>query len=167
MTLLLLLPTSPLYQCPSHIHVFILLVVVVMTLLLRPSGFNQDYSCNLDLELFFGRQSLPLLLSIGNNLAGTCQALLAPTWNMFDGIVPNSRLGRTWGLTLSIKPTVRPPFGDLHSSLMSERAPRETWESIAVTTWGSLMTELWTDMHSTQEIMDVDHEAWKLGVFMG
>jgi hypothetical protein len=29
------------------------------------------------------------------------------------------------------------------------------------------MTELWTDMHPTQEIKDVGHEARKLGVFMG
>jgi hypothetical protein len=29
------------------------------------------------------------------------------------------------------------------------------------------MTELQTDMHLTQEIRDVGHEAWKLGVFMG
>jgi hypothetical protein len=29
------------------------------------------------------------------------------------------------------------------------------------------MTELRIDMHLTQEIMDVDHEVGKLGVFMG
>jgi hypothetical protein len=29
------------------------------------------------------------------------------------------------------------------------------------------MTELRTDMHLTQEIMDVGHEAQKLGVFKG
>jgi hypothetical protein len=29
------------------------------------------------------------------------------------------------------------------------------------------MTELWTDMHPTQEIMDVGQEAQKLGVLMG
>jgi hypothetical protein len=29
------------------------------------------------------------------------------------------------------------------------------------------MMELWTDMHPTQEIMDVGQEARKLGVFMG
>jgi hypothetical protein len=29
------------------------------------------------------------------------------------------------------------------------------------------MMELQTDMHPTQEIMDVSHEARKLGVFMG
>jgi hypothetical protein len=29
------------------------------------------------------------------------------------------------------------------------------------------MTELWNDMHPTQEITDVGHEARKLGVFMG
>jgi hypothetical protein len=29
------------------------------------------------------------------------------------------------------------------------------------------MTERWTDMHPTQEITDVGHEAQKLGVFMG
>jgi hypothetical protein len=29
------------------------------------------------------------------------------------------------------------------------------------------MTELWTNMHPTQEITDVGHEAQKLGVFMG
>jgi hypothetical protein len=29
------------------------------------------------------------------------------------------------------------------------------------------MTELLTDMHSTQEITDVGHEARKLGVFIG
>jgi hypothetical protein len=29
------------------------------------------------------------------------------------------------------------------------------------------MTELLTDMHLTQEITDVGHETWKVGVFMG
>jgi hypothetical protein len=29
------------------------------------------------------------------------------------------------------------------------------------------MMELWTNMHPTQEIMDVGHEAGKLGGFMG
>jgi hypothetical protein len=29
------------------------------------------------------------------------------------------------------------------------------------------MTELRTDMHPPQEIMDIGHEARKLGVFMG
>jgi hypothetical protein len=29
------------------------------------------------------------------------------------------------------------------------------------------MTELWTDVHLTQEITDVGLEAQKLGVFMG
>jgi hypothetical protein len=28
------------------------------------------------------------------------------------------------------------------------------------------MTELWTDMHPTQEITDIGHEARKLRVFM-
>ena len=40
-------------------------------------------------------------------------------------------------------------------------------QQLDVTTRGSLMTELQTDMHLTQEITDVGHEARKLGGFMG
>ena len=48
------------------------------------------------------------------------------------------------------------------------RAPKESRiDHLDVITRGSLMTELRTDMHPTQEIMDVNHEARKLGVFMG
>ena len=45
--------------------------------------------------------------------------------------------------------------------------PKKHKDPLAVITWGRLITELRTNMHPTQEIMDVGHEARKLGVFMG
>ena len=47
-------------------------------------------------------------------------------------------------------------------------APKKSLiDHLDVITQGILVMELQTDMHPTQEIMDVGHEAWKLGVFMG
>jgi hypothetical protein len=40
-------------------------------------------------------------------------------------------------------------------------------DNLAVIRQGSLITELWTHMHPTQEIKDVDQDTQKLGFFMG
>ena len=60
------------------------------------------------------------------------------------------------------------PSGETPTQFLIRRAPKESQiDRLDVITRGSLMTELRTDMHPTQEIMDVGHEARKLGVFMG
>jgi hypothetical protein len=47
------------------------------------------------------------------------------------------------------------------------RAPKKIMKDhLNVITWGPLIMELRTDMHPTQEITNVGHEAQKLGVFM-
>jgi hypothetical protein len=57
--------------------------------------------------------------------------------------------------------------GETPTQFPIQRAPKESRKGLDVITRGSLMTELRTDIHPTQEIMDVGHEARKLGVFMG
>jgi hypothetical protein len=58
--------------------------------------------------------------------------------------------------------------GETPTQFLILRAPKESWiDHPDVITWSSLMTELRTDMHPTQEITDVSLEAQKLGVFMG
>jgi hypothetical protein len=58
--------------------------------------------------------------------------------------------------------------GETPTPFPIRRAPKKiTKDHLDVITWGRLITELRTDMHPTQEITDVGHEARKLGVFMG
>jgi hypothetical protein len=59
------------------------------------------------------------------------------------------------------------PSGETPTQFPIWRAPKESRKGLDVITGGSLMTELRTDMHPTQEITNVGHEARKLGVFMG
>jgi hypothetical protein len=60
------------------------------------------------------------------------------------------------------------PSEETPTQFLIWRAPKKSLiDCLDVITRGSLITELRTDMHSTQEIMDVSHEAQKLGVFMG
>jgi hypothetical protein len=59
------------------------------------------------------------------------------------------------------------PSGETPTQFPIRRAPKESRKGLDVITRGRLMMELWTDMHPTQEITDVSHEAQKLGVFMG
>ena len=60
------------------------------------------------------------------------------------------------------------PGGETHTQFPIWRAPKKSQiDLLDVITQGSLMTELWTNMHPTQEIMDVGHKARKLGGFMG
>jgi hypothetical protein len=64
--------------------------------------------------------------------------------------------------------TLIEPSGETPTQFQIQRAPKESWiDHPDVVTWGSLMTELRTNMQPTQEIMDVGHEVQKLGVFMG
>jgi hypothetical protein len=63
--------------------------------------------------------------------------------------------------------TLIEPSGETPTQFPIRCAPKESRKGLDVITRGSLMTELRTDMHPTQEIMDVSHEAQKLGFFMG
>ena len=61
------------------------------------------------------------------------------------------------------------PSGDTPTQFPIRCAPKKkiTMDHLAVIRLGSLITELWTHMHPTQEIKDVDQDTQKLGFFMG
>jgi hypothetical protein len=58
-------------------------------------------------------------------------------------------------------------WGNPHSIPDSVCTQKFMKDHLDVITWGRLIMELQTDLHPTQEITDVGHEARKLRVFMG
>ena len=59
------------------------------------------------------------------------------------------------------------PSGETPTQFPIWQAPKESRKGLDVITRGSLMTELQTNMHLTQEIMNVGHETRKLGFLLG
>ena len=62
--------------------------------------------------------------------------------------------------------SVRPPFGDPHSSLGREGAPKETQESFLLQTHKAFYCGAPDRNVSHAGDSGFDHEAWKLGVFI-
>jgi hypothetical protein len=82
----------------------------------------------------------------------------------YTGIRNKNKIGKLMCKVHSENLVGKPPLNSRF--IMHPRITNRT-ERLDVITWGILMTELWADMHLTQEITDVGHEAQKLGVFMG
>jgi hypothetical protein len=89
-------------------------------------------------------------------LSGLRFYLLFLNYNEFFKIAKHKR----------VRAVIEPSGETLHSIPDSACTQKITKDHLDVITWGRLIMELRTYMHPTQEIMDVGHEARKLGVFM-